>query len=395
MTDLHQGQADEVAIEIPLLRRVDNSVYSAATYEDEIERIFRRTWTFTCHESELPNSGSYMRRRVGGDPVVIVRGDDGVVRGFHNVCRHRGSLVAIEECGQARSFLCPYHNWSYSVTDGSLKGVPGIEAYDGTGFRKEDHGLVPLRVETLFGFVFACIDEDAPTLETYIGEELMDVLRTPLAHAELEVFHREQVPFRSNWKGFAENIRDGYHVPFVHPFLRKASPPKEYRLFDNFHSVQYLQWGNEAVTEEQWAATAANPLPGFEVGEGYLAILFPDTLIAPRSNVVETLTEIPISPTESVLEIRALGIVGDSPDVRSTRSAAFDIWLAMQPPQDVPVLEWQQEGLESRTVRTSIIARGPDARSGRRGDDNRLRQFWEGWRHYMRVDSNVGRELER
>lgn len=373
---------------IDRIRTVDNSVYSAETFDLEIERIFRRTWQFLCHESEIGTAGSYMRRRIGGDPVVVVRGEDGVVRGFHNVCRHRGSLVAIEECGEARTLLCPYHNWSYSITDGSLKGVPRIEAYDGTGFRKEDYGLVPLRVESVFGFVFGCVDDSAPSLEDYIGPDMLLALSTPLANVELEVFHREVIPFRANWKCFAENIRDGYHVPFVHPFLRKASPPRDYHLFDNFHSVQHLEWGREAVTDEQWAASADHPLPGLNLGEGYIGILFPDTVIAPRSNVVETLTEIPISATESILEIRALGVVGDSEAVRACRSAAFDVWLSMQPPQDVPVLQWQQEGLLSRTVRTSLIARGADATTGRRGDDNRLRQFWTGWRQHMGMSAN-------
>ena len=100
------------------------------------------------------------------------------------------------------------------------------------------------------------------------------------------------------------------------------------------------------------------------------------------------MTEIPLSASESLLEIRVLGVAGDPPEVRAAREACYDMWSAKQPPEDTEVLQYQQEGLASRSVKVSLVARGQDATSGARGDDNRLRQFWAGWRDFLGVGSN-------
>jgi phenylpropionate dioxygenase-like ring-hydroxylating dioxygenase large terminal subunit len=370
------------------LRTVHNSVYSEEAFALETDRIFRRAWYLLCHDSEVPEPGSFLRRRLGGDPVLVVRGADGIVRGFHNVCRHRGSLVAPDERGCVRALVCPYHHWSYSTTDGSLLGVPHEEAYDSTGFARGDFGLVPLRCESVHGFVFGCIDPSAPPLEEYLGSGVLSLLAGPLSEISLEVFHLEQAPFAANWKTFAENIRDGYHVPFVHPWLRRASPPQPYSLLGNYHAVQQLRLAREAVTEEEWRTTTSHPLPGMENGDGFVLTIFPDSLIIVRSGEVHTMTVIPLSASASVLEIRVLGVAGDSAEVRAARRACYDLWSAKQPPEDTEILQYQQQGLASRSVRVSLVARGADATGGTRGDDNRLRQFWAGWRAYMGVDGN-------
>lgn len=380
--------AAPVAGAIDPLRTVHNSVYTEETFALETERIFRRAWYLLCHDSEVAVPGSFLRRRLGGDPVLVVRGVDGAVRGFHNVCRHRGCLVAPEERGCAKALVCPYHHWSYSTTDGSLLGVPHEEAYDGTGFVRDDFGLVPLRCESLHGFVFGCIDEDAPHLQEYLGPDVLAVVETPLSRVPLEVFHLESAPFAANWKTFAENIRDGYHVPFVHPWLRRASPPQPYTLLRNHHAVQRLRLARDAVTEEEWQTTTGHPLPGMEGGDGYVLTIFPDSLIIVRSGEVHTMTVTPLSAAASVLEIRVLGAAGDPPEVRRARQACYDLWSAKQPPEDTEVLQYQQQGLASRSVRVSLVARGADATSGTRGDDNRLRQFWAGWRAYMGTTGN-------
>lgn len=377
-----------VAGGIDRLRIVHNSVYTEGAFVLETDRIFRRAWYLLCHASEVPDPGSYLRRRLGGDPVLVVRGEDGTVRGFHNVCRHRGCLVAPAERGCSRALVCPYHHWTFSTTDGSLLGVPHEEAYDGTGFARDEFGLVPLRCESLHGFVFGCLDGSGPSLREYLGPGVLQVMDTPLSRASLEVFHVESAPFTANWKTFAENIRDGYHVPFVHPWLRRASPPQAYALLGNHHAVQQVRLGREAVTEEEWQTTTSHPLPGMGDGDGYVLNIFPDTLIVVRSGEVHTMTVTPLSAAASTLEIRVLGVAGDSPEVRRARRACYDLWSAKQPPEDTAVLQHQQEGLASRSVRVSLVARGADATEGTRGDDNRLRQFWAGWRAYMGLTTN-------
>jgi benzoate/toluate 1,2-dioxygenase alpha subunit/p-cumate 2,3-dioxygenase alpha subunit len=341
------------------------------------------------HTSELPARGSFITREVAGDPILVVRTGATTVRAFHNVCRHRGSLVVPQPTGASKGFRCPYHHWMYSL-DGELIAIPGEDAYQGSGFEKARVGLVPVRVEAAYGLLFACLDPDAPSLADYLGPDLLAVLEAPLGKAAYEVFHFDSWLLRANWKLFAENARDGYHVPFVHhTFLGRASPPQPYRLFPSGHAVQHVSWAREAVDEETWRKTTQFTLPGFEPGGGWIVNIFPDLIVMARTSVVEILSQTPLTHGETHYEVRALGLVGDSAEQRAGRRLAFETWLQTQQPEDKQAMENQQRGLASRSVRTSLIARGAEATTGMRGDDNRLRQFWQMWRAMMGLDANA------
>jgi phenylpropionate dioxygenase-like ring-hydroxylating dioxygenase large terminal subunit len=370
-------------------RIVDNRVYTdPAVLEAEVERIFERVWLFACHESEIARSGDFVTLDLAGTPVIVNRDDQGRIHAFCNTCRHRGSLVVEEARGHCSAFRCPYHFWVYSL-DGSLVGIPGEEAYDGTGFGKEDFPLVSLPCESIFGLVFVHLDDDAEPLANWIGADLIDVLRRPLGHAEYEVFAIDSDPLTVNWKVFAENARDGYHVPFVHPFFRKASPPGPYRLFANGHAVQYLAMDPAGIEPDLWDRLRTHPLPGLDVGEGYIVNLFPDLAITVRSNVVSVDFQRIQGPAAVSMENRTLGVVGDSDEQRADRQLSQEVWFANPVRlEDYPIFARQQRGVVSRKVRHSIIARGPDRTTGTRGDDNRLRHFWVEWRELMGTSSN-------
>lgn len=371
------------------LRTVHNSVYSALAYELELERILRRVWVFVCHESEIADVGQFITREVAGDPILVVRSGADAILAFHNVCRHRGSQVAPEPAGRARGFQCPYHHWTYGL-DGCLMGVPGEAAYEGTGFDRANFGLLPARAESVYGLVFVCLSDEAPPLREYLGSQVLEVMRPQLGSTTCELFHFDSWVLKANWKLFGENARDGYHVPFVHEsFLGRASPPQPYRLLENGHASQAISLAREAVDEETWRRTTEFPLPGFEPGQGWLVNVFPDLVVTARTSVVEILSQLPLSHNETLYEVRALGPVGDSKQQRASRRLAFETWLLTQQAEDRAAMENQQRGLVSRSMRTSIIARGPDATTGIRGDDNRLRQFWSGWRSMMGFDANA------
>lgn len=372
----------------PLLT-VHNSVYSAKAFGLETDRLLRRVWTFVCHVSDLPGVGDFLTRQVAGDPVIVVRTGPEAIRAFHNVCRHRGSLVVPQQSGTRQLFQCGYHHWTYSL-EGELVTVPGEAAYEGSGFSKADFGLVPVRAETVFGLVFICLDPEAPPLSQYLGADLLAVMETPLGRADYEVFYFDSWLLKANWKLFAENGRDGYHVPFVHEsFLGYASPPMPYTLFDTGHAVQVASWNRDAVDEQTWQRTTRFPLPGFQPGEGWIANIFPDLVVMARTSAVEVLSQIPLTHDETLYEVRGLGPVGDSEEQRACRRLAFEVWFQTQLPEDRAAMETQQRGLVSRTVRTSIIARGAEATTGLRGDDNRLRQFWRVWRRMMDTEANA------
>jgi phenylpropionate dioxygenase-like ring-hydroxylating dioxygenase large terminal subunit len=184
----------------------------------EMERIFKRTWVFMAHESELPAGGDYLTMRIGAEPVVLARGEDDEVRALVNRCRHRGAIVCERAAGNAKSFRCQYHGWTYR-NDGPLVGVPYPERHSADV--RERLGLIALpRVESYRGLIFASFNPDVPPLADYLGpgaigyiDRFLDqCLGLPL------VAHRQahRVAMGANWKLQLENGMDGYHGGFTH-----------------------------------------------------------------------------------------------------------------------------------------------------------------------------------
>src|ERR1700758_3254083 len=144
----------------------------AAWYTDprvaEMERlkVFGKTWQLVAHTSQLQNTGDFVAIRIAGEPIVVVRGADGVLRGFFNVCRHHAAAVITQPCGQASILQCPYHGWKYGL-DGSLKGMPEFEGVE--NFERSQNGLLPVRVETWECFVFVNLEPNAASLRDFLG----------------------------------------------------------------------------------------------------------------------------------------------------------------------------------------------------------------------------------
>ncbi len=373
------------------LRVVDTRTYTdPAVFEAEQEHIFAREWIFACHESEIRNPGDYVTLTVAGSPIFVTRDDSAIVRAFYNTCRHRGAQVLADECGHAREFRCPYHAWVYAP-NGELLSVPGEDAYayEGSGFSKDRFGLVPVRADSIHGLVFVCLDRDAPTLAEFLGNAV-EVLARPLATARLEVMHRGSYPLRANWKCYAENARDGYHVPFVHPDLRQLSrTPLGYSLLDNGHAVQHIATEPGNLPPEEFARLLRNTLPGASPGEGYVVQIYPHLLIVFRNSMIGIESVYPLDATQTRMESRALGLVGDDDEVRADRLATWERWVnRANRDEDVPILERQQRGLRSRGVPFILMNRGSANPEGVRGDDNRLRHFWARWRAQLGTTCN-------
>jgi phenylpropionate dioxygenase-like ring-hydroxylating dioxygenase large terminal subunit len=334
------------------------------------------------------NPGDFLTTTLIDQPLLLARGKDGRVRAFYNTCRHRGSKVAMDECGHVGVFRCPYHNWVYDL-DGALMGVPGEEAYEGSGFEKAAFPLVGVRCEEELGLVFVSFDPDGPALREFLGPKIIETLSAPLAHGTFEVFKTLRYELPINWKVFAENVRDGYHVPFVHAFFRKASPPGPYFLYENGHAVQHLGMDPNGVWPEVWAKTLQHTLPGVNTTDGYIVTFFPDATITLRSNVISIDSQRALGPTSVILESRILGLVGDTPEIRAIRELGHATWfLDPVTQEDYPIFVGQQQGVAGRGVRYSLIARGADTTTGTRGDDNRLRHWWTAWRKTMGVELN-------
>lgn len=370
-------------------RTVDNRVYSdPEVYRREVTQILEQSWLFACHASEIAETGDYIATTLAGSPLLVTRDHQGQARAYFNVCRHRGCKVVMEDAGHASAFRCPYHFWVYSL-EGELVGLSGEETYEGTGFRKQDYSLIELRCEDVLGLVFVHFGDDPEPLTEWLGPEMLDGLSKPLSDPRMTVISTKVYELPINWKVFAENVRDGYHVPFVHPFFRDASPPGRYQLFRNGHALQRLGIDPSGIEPELWAQIRQHPFPEIEEGEGYIANIFPDANVTLRSNVISIDTQRSLGIDKVVIENRTLGLSDDDAETLEVRRLSQRTWF--QNPvelEDMPIFLAQQEAISSPHVRTSVIARGADALEGTRGDDNRLRHFWTSWRELMGTRAN-------
>jgi nitrite reductase/ring-hydroxylating ferredoxin subunit len=193
--------------DLPLGRYTDRRFH-----ELERTRLWRRSWLFAAHETELPEPGSYRTLDLAGMPVVVVRGIDGAIRAFFNACRHRGAPVVRDECGTCHLMVCTYHSWSYDHT-GRLVRVP--DERDFVGLQPDERALVPLRCERWGGLVFVNADPEATPLADHLGalhDELMEVMG-----ADLRVIQRHTTVHQCNWKIMAEGFLEVYHAKTIHP----------------------------------------------------------------------------------------------------------------------------------------------------------------------------------
>jgi choline monooxygenase len=374
----------------PVEHLVHNSVYrDEALFDRELNRLHGRVWSFVGHESEWPTDGFYRTLVIAGNPVVITR-TAGELHAFYNVCRHRGAVV-VEGAGTARVLRCPYHWWTFDL-EGRLVGVPDRAAYECHGFETDHFGLRPITLSSVHGLVFATLDEDGPALEEFLGDRVVEVIGGVLQRADYEVAAIRSFPVAANWKLIAENARDGYHVPFVHPLFRSVSPPGRYELTDEGHAVQWTSI-DESKLPDALTSSMDHTLPGLERGTGFFAFIFPDLIVMARNNFVMISTSEPLGLRETRVDRRVLGIVGDSEERRTCRlRAATAFALDSYADEDAPVLALQSKGLHNSGVPVSLLARGVAASSGTQGDDNRLRQWWATWRRYMELPSNASPE---
>src|SRR5574340_731537 len=186
-----------------------------AMLELERQRVFRGTWQYACSLDLLRLPGNYAAVDVCGTPVVLTRGLEGELRAFYNVCRHRAGMVA-HGCGNRKSLQCQYHGWLYGL-DGKLKNAPEFEGVE--DFRKEDFGLVPVRVESWGPFAFVNLDGEAPPLPEVLGRIPEETKGIDLEGVR-KVERRDYI-VNANWKVYVDNYLEGYHIPIAHPGLFK------------------------------------------------------------------------------------------------------------------------------------------------------------------------------
>jgi phenylpropionate dioxygenase-like ring-hydroxylating dioxygenase large terminal subunit len=208
----------------PVLPEVPTARYFDPAFAAlEMEHLWLKSWLMVGHQSELAEPGAYKLFEKLDRSVIVSRGKDGMIRAFHNSCRHRASALLLEPQGKAMRFVCPYHAWGYAL-DGNLVSVP--DSNDFACLDKTKKGLVPVRCEIWRGLVFINFDNEAQSLADYMAPLTAETDGFPLEN--LVVKNRLTVPMECNWKAAYDNFLEIYHVNVVHakslaPYLDSAS----------------------------------------------------------------------------------------------------------------------------------------------------------------------------
>jgi methanesulfonate monooxygenase subunit alpha len=364
---------------------VGGAVYSdEGVFQTELDQVLGKVWHFACHESEIPNVGDYRTFQHATQPLLVIRGEDGSVRCFFNVCSHRGARLLGDAAGNASRLTCFYHLWSYD-TAGRCVDIPREEGYAPTGLDKSALGLREVRAETRSGLVFVSLDDAAPPLGDFLGQSL-EIFDGVFGDdtVEYEVFHFHRGTVAANWKAWQETIVDLYHE-FMHVVLRTtqmtAAPmtERDMRTYPNGH----LAIGGLKADYHNYKAYDARDdskaFPGLTVEDARFTPLFPDTTIITRGTVMRIDTVTPIDAHRTIVESRGLGIKGEPEADRLMRIRHHnDYWgpFGRNVPEDAFAAEACEKAFGSGAARFQIIARDE---GGQGQDDLMLRSYYQAW----------------
>ncbi len=216
-------------------------------YKLDLETIWYRDWLFIGHDCEIPRAGNYFTVQVGDYPVVITRDRQGVIRALHNSCRHRGSRVCTQHKGASAKLVCPYHQWTYEL-DGTLL----FARHMAEDFDKSQHGLKKVHCQTVGGYIFICLADEAPDFAPY--RELAEPYLVRHRLGETKVAFESTIVEKGNWKLVWENNRECYHCAANHPELCRTYPEAP-----SATGVQGAK--DDPVIAEHWAKCEASGLP--------------------------------------------------------------------------------------------------------------------------------------
>jgi phenylpropionate dioxygenase-like ring-hydroxylating dioxygenase large terminal subunit len=324
-------------------------------FEAEKKTFLRAVPQVVCHESEIPQPGEWRAFEYLGESVIVIRGDDGKVRAFSNVCRHRGSRLVDGNSGCARILTCPYHAWSYG-RDGCLVGVPHRNEYP--GLETEKLGLLPVALEKWRGFLFVTLERGAPSVAEMMATYEDEV--APYRFEDLRLLGHERIRPRSlNWKTIADNYSDGLHIPVGHPGLT--------RLFGRNYRIEaqpYVDRMEGDLVEKESANRSermyqrhlpkADHLPPSHRRKWLYYKLFPNVAFDIYPDQVDFMQFIPVSATESVLREISYALPDDRREMRAVRYLNWRINRRVNA-EDTELITRVQLGMQSASYRAGPL----------------------------------------
>jgi choline monooxygenase len=315
-------------------RTIPNTWYtSAEVAAAERRAVFGSTWQMVGRTEQLASPGSYLTAEVGGEPILVVRGEDSVLRAFFNVCRHRAAPILNEECGTVTKLRCRYHGWTYDLT-GKLRGTPD---FDGVAdFRKEDNSLVLITVATCGPFVWVNLDLPTEPIEQYLSP-LPDWWKERFDG--LQFASRVEYELACNWKVYVDNFLDGgYHVNTVHPALAGVLDYTGYKI--NVHDHCSVQ------TSPMRSGDPNDPATRTRIGtEAAYWWVFPNFMLNAYASVIDTNLVLPLGVDRCKVIFDYYFAPDATPEfIKDSVAVADQVQV-----EDVGICEEVQHGLNSRS----------------------------------------------
>lgn len=244
---------------------------SPEIFEREKKEIFRKSWHFAGCAEKVREPGQFLTLEIAGEPVVVIRGKDNVLRAFSNVCRHRGSIL-LQGSGKVSGVQCPYHAWTYNL-EGKLQGAPEFQGVK--NWEKESVGLPQFRAETWGPLVFVHLGEDPLPLQEILAKIPSEIEQRGYPFSQYRFLTRTEYEIKCNWKVYVDNYLEGYHLPAVHPGLFRELDYSQYRVdtFD-WYSSQYAPLRKDA---RRYAPSGPEPLY-YWIFPNLMLNIYPDNL---------------------------------------------------------------------------------------------------------------------
>src|SRR3954468_24423713 len=348
----HLAPAPELALSLPGWVYRDPEFFGV-----EMERVIRPSWQIVCHEAEIAEPGAWRTLDYLGESVVAIRGDDGAVRAFLNVCRHRASRLVSGPGGCARRLTCPYHAWTYAL-DGRLIGVPQRKDYP--GLDPASLGLLSVELETWRGFVFVRLEGGGPSVAEMMSPFDEDV--APYRFEALQALGRVTLRPRSvNWKNVADNYSDGLHIPVAHPGLTRLFG-RGYRIEAEAHvdrmsgDLVERESANPSERAYQHFLPPVPHLPDALQRRWLYLKLWPNVALDIYPDQVDFMQFLPVSPTETVIREISYALPDARREMKAARYLNWRINRRVNA-EDTALIEGVQQGMGSTFYRPGPLGK--------------------------------------